>query len=86
MFRYYLLSLSTEKFMKLGLVFILILACLTFVNSESLHLRREDEGLMHDQSLSPKTPLRSGGLGAAVTGFIFGPILFILSFIIIWNN
>ena len=72
--------------MKPGLALILLIACLTLVNCEGLHLRREDEGLMHDQNLSSRTPLRSGGLGAAVTGFIFGPILFILSFICIWNN
>lgn len=44
------------------------------------HLRREDNLLNHDA--------RRGGssLGASLIGFIIGPILFIWSFIFIWNN
>lgn len=44
------------------------------------HLRREDNLLNHDA--------RRGGssLGASLIGFIIGPILFICSFIFIWNN
>ena len=44
------------------------------------HLRREDNLLNHEA--------RRGGssLGASLIGFIIGPILFICSFILIWNN
>ena len=42
--------------------------------------------MAHDQALNYSSRGSSSGLGGAVAGFIFGPILFILSFIVIFNN
>lgn len=74
-----------RKIIKMFLVFLVL--NFVFVQSSELNLRREFHESRLDQiKLSHKYVSNGSAIGGAIVGFIFGPILFLLSFICIWNN
>ena len=61
-------------------IFIFLTILLTLSYCKQTHLRVEDLSPSHEATY------RSNSLVGSIAGFIIGPILFIYSFILIWNN
>lgn len=73
-----------RKIIKVFLVFLVF----NFVLVKSRDLLRKES---HESDLNQIKSLNNysssgNAIGAAIVGFIFGPILFLLSFICIWKN
>ena len=73
--------------MKISVVIVLLLLLSIYAECQSFHNLRGSLDTDHERFTSRRTSSSSGKSGGVgFWGFLFGPVLFVMSFVVIWFN